>query len=83
MRSGGEKRGNSTDRARRKHWLLSTFGDGVTCPCTHCTVQLTYRTVEADRIIPGDSYRHENIQPSCRSCNLARSDKVEWVYECN
>lgn len=77
-RHGGDRRGNNRDRAARKIWMLATFGDGQTVPCTHCESALTYSTVEADRIIPGGSYRRSNIQPSCRSCNLARSDDPTW-----
>lgn len=77
-RPGGEKRGNSRDRRRRKEWMLETWGDGTTCPCVHCEAPLVYETVEADRIVPGGSYRRENIQPSCRGCNAARSNDTEW-----
>jgi hypothetical protein len=73
MRFGGEKRGNTRDRYRRKTWMLETFGDGTTCPCTHCGRSLTRRTLEADRIVPGGSYRRTNIQPSCRRCNVGRN----------
>lgn len=76
-RHGGEKRGNSKDRARRKAWMLEHFGDGEQAPCAHCSTALTYATIEADRIEPGGSYRRTNIQPSCRTCNLRRSDRVE------
>lgn len=78
-RPGGEKRGNSTDRRRRKIWMLSRFGNGTHCNCVHCATELDYTTVEADRIIPGGSYRRENIQPSCRRCNASRSNKANWV----
>jgi hypothetical protein len=78
-RPGGEKRGNSTDRRRRKFWMLARWGDGETCPCVHCGDELTYATVEADRIIPGGPYRRENVQPACRDCNRDRSDNVAWV----
>jgi 5-methylcytosine-specific restriction endonuclease McrA len=83
-RAGGEKRGNSTDRRRRRLWMLARWGDGTTCPCTHCGETLTERTVEADRIIPGSlggTYRRENIQPACRACNAARSDNIEWAFQ--
>lgn len=78
MRHGGEKRGNSKDRAARKIWMLVTFGNGTTVLCKHCSDELTYATVEADRIIPGGSYRRDNVQPACRKCNLARSNNAEW-----
>jgi hypothetical protein len=78
-RHGGEKRGNSRNRAARKRYLLATYGDGETCPCVHgCGRRLTYDTVEADRIVPGGSYRRENVQPACGPCNKSRSNKVDW-----
>lgn len=79
MRAGGEKRGNAQDRRRRKLWMLDTFGDGERCECVHCHVSLTYDVVEADRIVPGGSYRRENVQPSCRRCNAQRSNDVNWT----
>lgn len=81
MRVGGEKRGNSRDRRIRKLWMLTTFGDGLHCPCTHCKKELTYETVEADRIVPGGSYRRENVQPACRRCNAQRSNNPQWNYQ--
>lgn len=83
-RPGGEKRGNSKDRRARKLWMLSPAapfaGDGTRVRCVHCGDWLTYDTVEADRIVPGGSYRRDNVQPACRSCNLDRSNKSEWSY---
>lgn len=76
-RSNGPDRGNSTDRRRRKHYLLNTFGDGHTCECVHCGHTLDYTTIEADRIVPGSqggSYRRDNIVPACRTCNASRQD---------
>jgi hypothetical protein len=78
-RAGGDKRGSNADRARRKLWMLETWGDGVKCPCVHCDAMVDYSTVEADRIVPGGSYRRDNIQPACRMCNLDRSNKTEWT----
>lgn len=80
-RPGGEKRGNNIDRANRKVWMLFQFGNGEYCRCVHCGTTLTFETVEADRIIPGGSYRHENVQPACRSCNLARSNDITWTLK--
>ena len=79
MRAGGEKRGNSTDRKRRKIWMIATFGFGKFVLCVHCSISLDYDHVEADRIVPGGSYRHENVQPSCSTCNKARSNNESWV----
>jgi 5-methylcytosine-specific restriction endonuclease McrA len=78
-RPGGEKRGNSKDRRARKLWMLATWGDGQTCECVHCSTTLDYATVEADRIVPGGSYRRDNVQPACRRCNASRSNNIEWV----
>lgn len=79
-RNGGEKRGNSMDRRARKLWILRTWGNGIECPCVWCRKTVTYETMEVDRIIPGASYRRENVQPACRSCNAARSNNTEWTY---
>jgi 5-methylcytosine-specific restriction endonuclease McrA len=89
-RAGGDRRGSNADRAARKRWLLGMVcdrnlgwapfgGNGETVLCVHCGALLTYDTVEADRIVPGGSYRRENVQPACRTCNLDRSNKIEWT----
>lgn len=78
-RAGGDKRGNAADRERRKWWMLETWGDGYNCKCVHCETMLDYFTVEADRKVPGGSYRRENIQPSCGLCNKRRSNNSEWL----
>jgi 5-methylcytosine-specific restriction endonuclease McrA len=81
-RPGGEKRGNSHDRAARKRWMLAQpvwHGTGTECECVHCGSLLTFATVEADRIVPGGSYARSNVQPSCRPCNAARSNRLDWV----
>lgn len=53
--------------------MLSTWGDGVTCPCTWCELPVTVATVTADRLIPGGPYARWNIVPSCQPCNFGRS----------
>jgi len=78
-RHGGEKRGNSYARRARKLWMLATWGDGEKCPCVFCGISLSFETVEADRIIPGGTYRRENVQPACRPCNLSKSDNPNWA----
>lgn len=75
VRAGGEKRGNARNRRARKLWMLATWGDGTKCPCVHCGAQLDYDSVEADRIVCGGSYRRDNVQPACRTCN---NDNAEW-----
>lgn len=81
QRHGGDKRGNSYSRRRRKLRMLAEYGDGITVPCAHCKRPLTYSMLEADRIDPGGSYRWENVQPACGPDNKARSNKADWVYE--
>jgi 5-methylcytosine-specific restriction endonuclease McrA len=75
MRNGGDHRGSACSRRARKRWMLDTFGDGNTAPCTHCGAPLSFHEVEADRIEPGGSYARHNIQPSCGPCNKRRSNK--------
>lgn len=69
-----DRRGNNLSRRSRKLWMLAAFGDGTTAPCYHCEVELTFETVEADRIIPGGTYRRDNIIPACRQCNARRGN---------
>jgi hypothetical protein len=78
--SRDDKRGKAKDRRVRKVWMLHYFGDGASAPCTHCKVPLDFDTIEADRIKPGGSYARSNIQPSCRDCNIKRSDNPYWRY---
>lgn len=80
QRHGGDKRGNAYARRRRKLRMLAEYGDGLACPCAHCGRPLTYSQLEADRIVPGGSYRWDNVQPSCRVDNLARRDDASWTY---
>jgi hypothetical protein len=82
MRPGGEKRGSNKDRAARKTFLLTApqwGGNGTHVPCVHCGTLLNREQVQADRIIPGGSYRRENIQPSCGPDNKSRSNKIDWT----
>jgi hypothetical protein len=82
-RNGGDKRGSAAARRARKAWFLSPLsgfgGNGETVPCVHCQTELAFEDIEADRIVPGGSYRRENVQPSCRPCNIARSDDSTWA----
>jgi 5-methylcytosine-specific restriction endonuclease McrA len=91
-RAGGDHRGSAASRRARKLWLLGALedrtlgwapfdGNGTEVPCVFCRELLTFATVEADRIVPGGSYRRENVQPACRPCNLARSDDGELTVD--
>lgn len=65
-------RGNTKDRAARRAFLLTKFGDGETCPCYRCAIVLDNSTVTADRIVPGirgGRYTRDNIRPACGPCN--------------
>jgi hypothetical protein len=75
MRDRGHRnsneRGSSENRRKRKQWLLDTFGDGITAPCSEpdCDTMVTFLTIFVDRIIPahlGGTYRRGNIQPHCQ-----------------
>jgi len=78
-----DRRGSATDRRVRRMWLMAMFGG----KCVHCkrTLQDRYPDrddyVQADRIIPGGSYRRSNIQASCAPCNNARGDDMSWTYD--
>lgn len=77
MRHGGEHTMNSKSRRAQRQRLVNVYGNGVTVKCVHCGSELTAKTVERDRRIPGGSYRFENLQPSCSRCNKQRSNKPE------
>lgn len=77
MRPGGEKRGNSYDRARRRKYLLAEFDpelgpDRARCHLfglsPACLVYVDARTLTVDRIEPGGSYCRDNIRPACKPC---------------
>lgn len=92
MRAGGDKRGSYRNRRQRKVWLLATFDrdlgpDRARCwldLSPACLVELDMRTITADRIDPGGSYRHENIQPACTPCQntqgalITREARAAW-----
>jgi hypothetical protein len=64
------ERGGSAQRRIRKQWLLDTFGDGTTAPCSEadCDTLVDLWTIHVDRIVPaylGGTYRRENIRPHC------------------
>lgn len=86
------QRGSAADRRARRSWIVSPVagtvrngefvlfgGDGTKVPCVHCGTVVLRDEVDIDRIIPGGSYRRDNIQPSCRWCNLERSDNTGWT----
>lgn len=72
--SNSNVRGNSTDRARRRQYLVRTYEADVAsrCRCYRCGELLTVDTVTVDRIVPGclgGRYVRENIRPACAECN--------------
>lgn len=79
MRPGGERRGNSQDRARRRAWLLEAYAEDdlpagqVRCQLASsafCLEVVDATTLTVDRVTPGGSYARYNIQPACRPCQL-------------
>jgi hypothetical protein len=82
--SNTNARGSSEDRRRRRRFLLETFGDGTTAPCSFdgCTILLTFETITVDRVIPGalgGRYTRDNIRPACGPHNF--SDGATKVKE--
>lgn len=79
-RAGGELRGNSHDRQRRREWLLRTFDpelgpDQACCRLQlsdHCRLTVDIHTLSVDRIEPGGRYTRDNIQPACTPCQNAQ-----------
>lgn len=80
MRAGGEKRGSSYARRSRRAWLLATFDTDLGPDVARCHLKLSDRchgvvdglTLTADRINPGGTYRHDNIQPACVPCQTTQ-----------
>ena len=65
-------RGNSTDRRRRKEWMLAHFGNGRIAHCWECRTPVNYDTMVVDRIKPGKDggrYVRGNIRPQCFPCS--------------
>lgn len=78
-------RGGSEDRRRRKLWLLITFGDGASAPCSlstsdKCLGTVTFETITADRYplrgVDGGTYRRGNIRPACAPCNYTDGGRL-------
>lgn len=73
--SNSNSRGSSTDRRRRKTFLLTTFGDGETAPCAFCGNMVDFDTITVDRYpiagVDGGTYKRNNIRPACGPCNSA------------
>lgn len=85
-RPGGDSRGSAADRRARKYRMLRDVQWGGCSsllrkiPCVHgCGRYLSFGLLEQDRIEPGGRYCYTNLQPACRSCNLARSDNPTWT----
>lgn len=77
--SNTNSRGSAKQRARRKQWLLDTFGNGVEAKCSHCPAVLNFSTINVDRKIPGwqgGTYRRANIQPSCGDCGSKQGGQM-------
>lgn len=77
--SNGNSSGNAKSRRAQKCWILSWFGDGISCQCFSCGRVLVYSTLERDRIIPGalgGTYARGNLRPSCGPCNRRSGNLV-------
>lgn len=93
MRAGGDRRGNSRDRARRRAWLLETFDPDLGPEVARCHLKLSERchqyvdatTLTVDRIEPGGTYRRDNIRPACTPCQseqgalITNARRWDWL----
>lgn len=92
MRAGGDRRGSNHHRKLRKLWMLRTFDPDLGPDLARCQLklseacvgQVSFLTVTADRIVPGGSYAHSNIQPACRPCQhtqgalITNERRAQW-----
>jgi hypothetical protein len=79
--SNSNLRGNTTQRRARRRWLVEEYGDGELVACflqisRRCLYVLDEDTVWADRIVPGGSYAHDNIQPACGPCQMRQGGLI-------
>lgn len=90
--SNGNSSGSNRDRARRRAWLVDTYGwrlpDGsgiVLCWKCHVTLlqdddpEAPGQSVTVDRIVPGcrgGRYVHGNIRPACSPCNTSDGGRL-------
>lgn len=91
-RAGGERRGNSYDRKRRREWLLRTFdpdlGEGVArCHLKisdRCHTIVDDKTMSVDRIDPAGTYARTNVRPACVPCQnkqgalITQARRIDW-----
>ncbi len=93
QRHGGDRRGSAPARRASRLWLLSPWGghdwgtgwlpfggDGFMVPCFWCQKPLDFYSVERDRIVPGGSYRRDNLVPACSECNKDRGTRTISQY---
>lgn len=92
MRAGGERRGNSYDRKRRRLWILATFDTDLGLGVARCHLGISDRchtivdegTMSVDRIDPAGTYRRDNVQPACVPCQnkqgalITHSSRADW-----
>lgn len=93
MRPGGEKRGSSYTRRRRRTRLLREFDpdlgpDKARCHLfglsERCLGVVDIHTLTVDRIEPGGSYCADNTRPACAPCQhvqgalITRERRLQW-----
>lgn len=93
MRAGGERRGSSYDRRRRREKLLREFdpelGEGVArCQLAiagdRCHGIVDDRTLSVDRIDPEGGYDWGNVRPACIPCQnkqgalITQARRIDW-----
>lgn len=86
MRPGGERRGSNRHRKLRRAWLLATFDPDLGPELARCHLGISEAcagtvdalTLTVDRIEPGGTYAHGNIQPACRPCQNRQGALISW-----
>lgn len=86
MRPGGERRGNSRDRRRRRTWLLLTFDPDLGPHRARCGLAISEaclgivdtETLTVDRLMPEHGYIQGNIQPACAPCQNKQGALITW-----
>lgn len=79
--SNKNARGNTTDRERRKKWLLANWASDTPgyVRCYRCGCLLDWQVLTIDRIIPGSKggrYTRNNIRPACAFDNSSTAHQA-------
>lgn len=79
--SNSNARGNTTDRERRKAWLMKHWACDTPgyVRCYRCGCLLDWHSITIDRVVPGSQggrYTRNNIRPACQFDNSSTAHKA-------